>query len=349
MLTEKQIEEIKDHLDRAQNPIFYYDNDADGLCSFLILKRYLDRGKGVAIRSFPDLNAQYARKAQELNADYIFILDKPVVNKEFLDVIDELGLTVVWIDHHDVPLEDYSKYENLHSYNVTKNSGKDKSEEPVTYLSYKITNRKEDMWLAFIGCIADHYTPDFVDEFNKKYSEWGGDYKEPFDFYYKTEIGQIARALGFGLKDSISNVVLMQNFLAAAKGPEDVLAEVNGNRNFRKKYADIKKKFVDLVEKAKNSFYGNLLFFDYGGEISISADLSNYLSHTYQDKYVVVAYKKGAISNISMRGKNVKKILEKILKDFENATGGGHDDAVGARIRTEDMAKFREALEKEVN
>jgi len=77
MLTEKQISEIREHLERAQNPIFYYDNDCDGLCSFLLLRRYLDRGKGVSIRSAPDLDAQYAKKASELNSDYVFVLDKP--------------------------------------------------------------------------------------------------------------------------------------------------------------------------------------------------------------------------------------------------------------------------------
>ena len=49
MLTNKQIEEIKEHLEKAQNPLFFYDNDADGLCSFLLLRRYLGRGKGVGV------------------------------------------------------------------------------------------------------------------------------------------------------------------------------------------------------------------------------------------------------------------------------------------------------------
>ena len=83
--------EIKEHLEKAQNPIFYYDNDADGLCSFVILRKFLDRGKGVAVRSFPGVDGQYARKARELNADYVFILDKPVVSREFVEEIDGMG------------------------------------------------------------------------------------------------------------------------------------------------------------------------------------------------------------------------------------------------------------------
>mgnify|MGYP000905709012 CR=1 FL=1 len=72
MLREKEISEIREHLERAQNPLFFFDNDSDGVCSFLILQRYLGRGKGVCIKSFPSLDRRYLRKVYELNADYIF-------------------------------------------------------------------------------------------------------------------------------------------------------------------------------------------------------------------------------------------------------------------------------------
>ena len=83
MLTKKQIDEIRQHLDKAQNPVFFFDNDPDGLCSFLLLQRYIERGKGVPIKSFPELTEDYFRKVNELNADYIFILDTPVVSQDF--------------------------------------------------------------------------------------------------------------------------------------------------------------------------------------------------------------------------------------------------------------------------
>jgi hypothetical protein len=51
---------------KVMNPIFFFDNDNDGLMSFLLLQRYIGRGKGVVIRSFPDLNVSYYRKVVEL-------------------------------------------------------------------------------------------------------------------------------------------------------------------------------------------------------------------------------------------------------------------------------------------
>ena len=100
MLAKKQLDELKEHLEKAQNPIFYYDNDADGLCSFLILRRAFGKGYGVAVRSYPSLDGSYARKAKELGADYVFVLDKPVISPEFLKEIDEMQLPLVWADHH---------------------------------------------------------------------------------------------------------------------------------------------------------------------------------------------------------------------------------------------------------
>lgn len=349
MLTSKQINELKEHLEKAQNPVFYYDNDCDGLCSFLILRRYLGRGKGVAVRSFPDLNAQYARKARELNADYVFVLDKPVIAKEFIEEIGKLQLPLVWIDHHDVEITNFKEFSNLFVYNPTKNAGKDKSEEPVTYLCMELSGRKEDLWLGVIGCIADHYLPDFAYEFGERYGEFWGKIKGPFDAYYKTEIGRVAQAFNFGLKDSTTNVINMQNFLTSCKGPDEVLMEVSGNYSFRKRFREIRKKYDELLEKAKNAIYDKALFFEYSGDLSISSDIANELSYFYSKKYIAVAYKKAGFANISLRGKNVKGILENILKNFENASGGGHEDAVGARVKTEDVNKFKEFFILEAN
>jgi single-stranded DNA-specific DHH superfamily exonuclease len=350
MLTEKQIEEIKEHLEKAQNPVFFYDNDCDGLCSFLLLRRFLGRGKGVAVRSYPDLNEQYAKKAEELNADYVFVLDKPVVSKEFIEEIGRLNLPLVWIDHHAFEGEiNAEEIENLWVYDPARNKGKEKSEEPVTYWCYKIANRKEDLWLGVIGCIADHFLPDFSEEFAERYGEfWGKGMKEPFDAYYNTEIGRIAQAFNFGLKDSTSNIVRLQNFLVSCNGPDEVFLEMTGNHSFRKKYQEIRKRYDGFLEKAKECVKGDLLFFAYGGDLSISADISNELSYLYPGKYIVVAYRKGEFSNISLRGDNVRGILERVLKNFQDATGGGHENAVGARIKTEDLEEFENVLGEEV-
>jgi single-stranded DNA-specific DHH superfamily exonuclease len=93
MLTKKQITEIKEHLDKAQNPLFFFDNDVDGLTGFLILQRYLGRGKGVIMRGVKSFNQEHFRKVEELNPDYVFLVDfTPEFDKEFLDFFEQKGI-----------------------------------------------------------------------------------------------------------------------------------------------------------------------------------------------------------------------------------------------------------------
>ncbi len=345
MLTAKQLKEIREHLEKAQNPVFLYDNDADGLCSFVLLRRFLGRGKGVAVRTHPDIDAGYAKRAHELGADYVFVLDRPFLGNEFVEKLEELHIPVVWIDHHDVPLPNYSS-SSLSVFNPVRNKGKSKGNEPVTALVYEIGKREEDLWVAMMGCISDHYLPGFSRKFEKIYRElWGKNIKKPFDAYYKSVIGTLARAIGAGLKDSITHVVYFQNFIIGCKTPQDMLNELESDSSFARKYKEIREKYCELLEKAKLEDHSNILFFRYGGSMSMSADLANELSYLYPTLPVIVAYAQGAMSNLSIRGKNVNRIVQSLLGEFEGSSGGGHADAVGVRLRTEDLERFRKSFE----
>ena len=349
MLSKEQISEIKEHLEKAQNPLFYYDNDADGLCSFVLFRRAIGKGKGVVVKSYPALNAQYARKVHELKADYVFILDKPLVGEDFLEEMDKLQTPVVWIDHHDIGKEPYNreKFTNVYFYNSAYDNG---AGEPVTYMAYKILGKSEDSWIAMMGCIADHYLPDFKEDFVKNYPElWMNGIEKPFDALYKSEIGKLAQALSFGIKDSITHVVQLQNFLIQCKGPGDIFSDSKGNENFRKKYGEIKKKYDVLLEKARIYADENLVFFEYSGDLSISSEIANELSYLYPGRYIAVAYVKEGIVNISLRGKKIRGIFEKIIPAFEGASGGGHEAAIGSRIKKGDLERFKNLLEEEIS
>lgn len=342
MISEQEINEIKEHLERAQNPVFFFDNDSDGLCSFLLLRKYIGRGKGVAIKSFPDLDASYFRKVHELNADYIFVLDKPLVSKGFLEEVRNYNIPIVWIDHHEIKekIPDFINY-----YNPTLNG---RVPSPVTYISYQISRRRGDMWIAVAGCISDKFIPDFYQEFMKIYPELGLDSDNAFDIFYKSEIGKIAKIFNFALKDRTTNVVNMTRFLIDVDSPYHVLEEVPKNYTMHQRFKQIDLKYQKLLKKAIS--YGNkptkILFFQYGGDLSISSDLSNELSYLFPEKIIVVIYLTGVKANISVRGIRVREMVLKSLEGLNNATGGGHEDAVGAQMRTEDLERFRENLNK---
>lgn len=343
MLTDKQIKEIKEHLDKAQNPIFFFDNDPDGLCSFLILQRYIGKGKGVAVRSFPGLNAEYFRKVKELNADYVFILDKPVVGKDFFEEADKNNIPTVWIDHHEISQKDVPSF--VYYYNPIFN--KEKTNEPVTFLCYQVSKKKEDLWLNIVGCIADKFVPEDYEDFKKIYPDLSVNSKDAFDIFYKAQIGKVARIFGFALKDRTTNVVAMLKFLVKVSTPYEVLEEGSKNYGMHKRFQQIDKKYKKLLEKAMeiDNADDKLLFFQYGGDMSISSELSNELSYRFPGKIIIVVYVSGVKANISVRGKKVREIVLKAISGLENASGGGHEDAVGAQVKVEDLEKFRNNLE----
>ena len=138
----------------------------------------------------------------------------------------------------------------------------------------------------------------------------------------------------------------MIKFLINVKSPYDVLTETLKNKTMHERFKQINKKYLKFLEKARKlkNNYKNLLYFQYGGDMSISSDLANQLSYEFSKKIIVVAYISGGKINISARGKNVKGIILEAIEGFENATGGGHDEAVGAKINSENLEKFKERL-----
>ena len=344
MLTTAQLVDLRERLERSQNPIFIYDNDADGLCSYVLLRRFLGRGKGMAVRTHPDIDAGYARKAQSLGADLVIVLDCPFLGDAFVEELVKASIPILWIDHHVV---DSSHYTHSHVTAFNPARSVKPSAEPVTYWCYKTTQRTEDMWIALMGCVADHYLPAFARTVGKLYPEfWKQGIRKPFEAYYDSELGTLARALGFGLKDSVSHVVYLQNFLIGCSSPQLMLAELSSPSSFAETYARLKKRYNALIAEALTISHDKVVFYRYSGTLSISSELANELSYRFPQRYIVVAYVNAGVCTMSLRGTNVKSFLEQLLPSFDSATGGGHPDAVGARIRAEDIERFKESFEK---
>lgn len=343
MLSQQEISKIKEHLNQSQNPIFLFDDDPDGLASFLILQRGSEKGRGVAVKSYPALSREYISKINEFNADAVFILDKPVVSQEFFEEVRKMNLPIIWIDHHEKQGEipEYVAYFNpLYS--------QEKSDEPVSFLCYEVIQNEKDIWLAIVGGVADKYLPKYYEAFKKEYPDLSMDSTEPFDILYKTQIGKISRMVHAGLKDKTSNVNKMLQFLMNVKSPYEVLEEKKENAQMHKRFNEIEEKIMKFLRKARETGEqdGDLLFFKYGGDTSFSGDLANRIRYEFPHKTVVVAYLKGNVVNISARGEKIKEKVLKAIKDLEGSNGGGHEKAVGARIRIEDLEKFHEKMQE---
>src|SRR3989344_7354054 len=65
MISEKQIENIRQELKESENPLFFFDDDPDGLCSYLLLRKYIEKGKGVVVKGSATLDVKYIKKVEE--------------------------------------------------------------------------------------------------------------------------------------------------------------------------------------------------------------------------------------------------------------------------------------------
>ena len=133
----------------------------------------------------------------------------------------------------------------------------------------------------------------------------------------------------------------MIRFLLRVSSPNEITED---NSTFFR-FKQIDKKYQKLIEKASEFVEDKMLYFQYGGDLSLSADISNELSYKFKGKLVVVAYISGVKANVSIRGKKARDITLKAIEGFENATGGGHDEATGAKINVSDLPIFRERIE----
>lgn len=341
MLTKEEIISIRNLLESSQNPLFFFDNDVDGFCSFIILQKSLSRGKGVAIKSFPELDKNYLRKIDELNPDHVFILDKAKVSNEFIEGVIEMGLPLTWIDHHESEISRTTK-EKIEYFNSFPSS------EPTTYLAHKIFNKKTDIWITIIGCIGDNFMPEFINEYGEENPEILQTTQSPFDCLYKTEIGKISTMINFGLKDTTTNVLKMIKLFIKAKNPSDILDENSETKHLHQRYEHLSKHMDTLIKKTR-AIGDNLMLLEYAGETSMSSELANKLQFENPKKHILVIYKKLDSCNISIRGKDAKKILLESIENIFGATGGGHKEACGARVPAGSLEEFKTNFIKTIN
>jgi single-stranded DNA-specific DHH superfamily exonuclease len=143
----------------------------------------------------------------------------------------------------------------------------------------------------------------------------------------------------------------MIRFLIKTKTPYEVLEDTNQNHSMHYRFDQIESKFQKFVEKASEIGVKSekILFFQYGGDLSISSDIANALAYRFPDKFICVVYVAGIKANISVRGKKALSKVVKAIEGLEGATGGGHEEASGAQVKFDDLNVFRKRLEESFN
>jgi len=212
MISEKQLIEIREHLDKATNPLFFFDDDPDGLTSFLLLKRKYKKGGCVPMKTTFATEAFYLPKIAEYKPDKVFLLDKPVVSQEILDHID---VPVIWIDHHQ-PLT-FPDSPHINYYNPMTTTPGDNT--CTSNICYNVV--RQDEWLALIGIISDWQAPSFIKDFT--YKDLLDNKTTAPEIFFESQYGTLVKFFTFLLKGDYEDVKKSIGILETVQSPRDLL------------------------------------------------------------------------------------------------------------------------------
>ena len=334
-LSSIQIKQIREHLDNCKKPLFFFDDDQDGLCSFLQLYRYKKEGKGIIVKTTPKIGMVFANKVEEYNPDKLFILDIAEVEQEFLD---EMNVPVIWIDHHGPYERDNVKYFNPRISNVEDN-------QPVSFICHQIVN--QDLWIAAVGCFADWFMPPFIEQFKKEFPNlMDKPYKNVGDIIFNTKIGHLIRIFSFVLKGKNYEVMKSIKILTRLEDPYEILNQTSAQGKFiYKRYKQIDKMYELLIRdvlRIAGDAKDKLVVFKYKDDkTSFTSDLSNEAIYRHPDKIILIAREKNDEMKCSIRSSKtiLPPLIDKALVGL-SGYGGGHEHACGLNIKKDDFEEF---------
>ncbi len=341
MISDDDLKVIRGYLEKAENPVFLFDDDNDGLCSYLLLKQFCGKGNGIIVKARPWVDGFFVHRINEYNPDTVFILDKPLVLEEF---VENVHVPIIWIDHHPPNMVGGVKY-----FNPLLN-GKNENGMSTTYWCYKAVGGQ--LWIAAVGTISDWVVPEWIDEFKKKYPGMIDEQKTPEKILFETKLGELCRLFSFFTKGKTSDVKRNIRLIEKITDPNEILKEESEiGKRLLKNVEKIKKDYDNLLKNAlKKVSKEDLLIFTYANKkYSFTSDISNELVYRYPNKFIIVAREKNGEMKMSLRSNKykVREILEEALKQV-SGYGGGHLFAAGANIPVSDFSKFIEIIRKKM-
>lgn len=337
MITEKQFQQIRDELLHCKRPLFFFDDDPDGLASFLLLYRLVHEGKGIPLKSDPILKEKYAAKVEEYGADKVFVLDIPMIEQGFAD---KVTVPVIWIDHHGPHPVSGVQYFN-------PRLGDKKDNLPTSWNCYQVV--RQDLWIAMVGIVGDWYL-DYAAEFHKQYPRLlPADVQRPQDALFASELGALVKVFSFILKGKTGEVMKAIKVLSRIQDPLEILDKTTPQGKFiMKKYQDINGEYAGLLRQAvkEGKKKGKLLQFVYQADSnSFTKELSNELLYRFPEKTILVCREKEGKMKCSLRESELvlPAIVEKALVGLDGY-GGGHEHACGTVVAAADFPKFVERV-----
>ncbi len=359
------IKNVRKVLESFERPLIFFDDDVDGLTSFLLLWRHLQKGKGTPLKGNLENPEGMLRYAQEYGADAIVILDIANVSSEFFD---SCNIPIIWIDHH----QHEEQYCNLAKSQIEMEDIP--SEKiiffdplvlglepfPTAYWVYEIIGKPEkDLFLCELGVVSDWQIIDSVHlEAVKKYpllyknNKMVSEHTAPL-LLFSSPLGELIQILTFNLKGKSSDVKKSVVTLTRIDDYQDILQQKTSAGTFiirrSKNLLDEYKKIVyDAIKSVDDS---KVLVYTYSNsQTSVTSYLSNELLYRFPEKVIVVGRCNNEAYRCSLRSSpscDLRAIINSFIDEIDGQAGG-HAQALGANIASHDFIHFIEELKKRV-
>lgn len=333
----EEMEKARKLLDESENPLFFYHDDPDGLCAYLILKRHYKKGHGHMVKASPYLTEDFLPRIEEHKSDLIVVLDIAHIEEDF---IQKAKLPIIWIDHHEPNPKKGTLYINprIESHEDNK---------PASWLCHELTGT--DFWLGAAGSISDWVIPKEVEMLENEQKDL---ISKPFTaphLLFETPLGTLVKVLSFNLKGSHSDVKKSINALEKVQHPNDILKQESEPGKFVwKKFKKINREYEDQLGQANSQRTDHrfIIYIYSEYQTSLTKDLANEVYARHADKIIILGREKSGKIMFSIRGNvNIPPALEKALAGLEGK-GGGHEHACGGWIKADDFPEMASRLKE---
>jgi len=359
MVSIKKVVDFLINLKKEDVIINIFHNDADGVCSCVLMNRFLKRkickeADSVIAQPMPPAKNLLQRIRLSLPSKIIFLdlsidQDKSIIKKL------EQDCEILIIDHHQISNNLNSK-KTVHYNPLFENPSIYQS---GSYLTYKICSTvlndsdwdKKNLWLAIIGIIGDYYIRDSLDII-KKAEEYYSDIIKNNDqeALHNSLFGQVSDMISAAKACKISCEEIV-NIINSMETVHEINKQQKLVDSYKKVQEDIERIKIDIKSNIDSN--KNVLFYEKKSKYNLRSPIATIMSNDYPKKLIVVWEDIKNKIKISARNQNkninVAKTLKSVIKDFKYASAGGHEAAAGASIRKQDWEEFKERLEELVN
>lgn len=329
-----------------------HHTDPDGVCSGVVIAKLVERKRGKKV----DLHLNQKANEIPIVDKTVEILRENKVNKLIITdlCVDQAPANVKKIEEFSeiLVLDHHKIYSDINSEKTVflkpqLLSEKKPGSYPAAKFCFDIASEIEDMadldWVAAMGIIGDSAFTSWADFLDNVFSKYRIEKKS--DIFY-TELGMAASLISNAESYDSANSSKSFEIVYNASSQRDVL-----NSSLQKYRQEVDSAISYWIEHMKDfaEIKEDFIFYLINSKFEIKSPISTRLSLAYPDKTIVIVQEiQDGLFGISARRRDEKvaanELLENAIKGLEGASAGGHIPAAGAKIRKDDLRKFKENL-----